>query len=158
MIPGTRLRIGRWVLLAEGIVMGVFGGAGLAWSMANPQFGAEGAPILWLHVTPMHCALMLGAGVLTLFASLGRTAVLFSRIASVGWLVLTIVCISAAASHTPGPLGFDTRDSLLYGILALYNLALVLWFTVGVKHHAPPAQHQTPARLAKRNPDTVPSS
>lgn len=112
--------------------MGVFGGSGLAWSMANPQFGAEGAPIMWLRVTPIHCALMLGVGVLTIFASLGRTAVVFSRVASIGWLGLMIVCIVASASHAPGPLGFDSRDSILYGALVLYNLALVLWFTVGV--------------------------
>ncbi|MEZ0050868.1 hypothetical protein ABIA30_001866 [Mycobacterium sp. MAA66] len=172
MIAGSRFRIGRWVLLAEGIAMGVFGGAGLAWSMANPQFGAEGAPILWLRVTPIHCGLMLGIGVLTIFASLGRTAVVFSRIASIGWLTLTIVCASAAASHTPGPLGFDSRDSVLYGILTLYNCALVLWFTVGMSKFgksrrrdvaaAPPASDaptapvtQIPNRVSRNHPDAV---
>ena len=43
---GARARIGQWALGAEGFAMGVFGGAGLAWSMANPHFGAAGAPII----------------------------------------------------------------------------------------------------------------
>lgn len=138
--------------------MGVFGGAGLAWSMANPQFGAEGAPILLLRVTPLHCALMLGVGVLTILASLGRTAPVFSRVASFGWLALMIACIWQATSHRPGPLGFDSRDSLLYGALALYNLALVLWFTIGVKR-APKSENPSPGRPvgggAQKRPDAV---
>ena len=138
--------------------MGVFGGAGLAWSMANPQFGAEGAPILLLRVTPMHCALMLGVGVLTILASLGRAALVFSRIASFGWLTLMVACIWQATGHQPGPLGFDSRDSLLYGALALYNLALVLWFTIGVERTAK-TEDRRPGRpvgeAAQRRPDAV---
>lgn len=138
--------------------MGVFGGAGLAWSMANPQFGAEGAPILLLRVTPMHCVLMLGVGVLTILASLGRTALVFSRIASFGWLALMVACIWQATGHQPGPLGFDSRDSLLYGALALYNLALVLWFTIGAKRNArtdglPP--HRRVDDATQKRPDAV---
>jgi hypothetical protein len=168
MTARSRFRIGRWMLLAEGIAMGVFAGAGLAWSMANPQFGADGAPILWLRVTPIHCALMLGVGMLTIFASLGRTAPVFSRIASIGWLGLTIVCTWAAADRRPGPLGFDSRDSLLYGGLALFNLALVLWFTIGA-HRAkepdetspqmpitPPGKPgHPPGRASQKRPDAV---
>lgn len=141
--------------------MGVFGGAGLAWSMANPQFGAEGAPILWLRVTPLHCALMLGVAVLTIFASLGRTALVFSRIAAFGWLALMVACIWAAAGHQPGPLGFDSRDSLLYGTLAIYNLALVLWFTVDVRRGrrvdgTPPSRpRHHPIGKAPKRPDAV---
>lgn len=140
--------------------MGVFGGAGLAWSMANPQFGAEGAPILLLRVTPLHCALMLGVGVLTILASLGRTALVFSRIASFGWLALMVACIWQATGHQPGPLGFDSHDSLLYGALALYNLALVLWFTVGVER-SPKSGHPGSGRpvgdAIQKRPDAVTS-
>jgi len=160
MIAGSSFRIGRWVLLVEGIIVGVFGGAGLAWSMANPQYGDEGTPILWLRVTPIHCGLMLGIGALTIFAALGRVAVMFSRIALIGWLVLTGVCAAATARSAPGPLGFDTRDVVLYGVLALYNLALVLWFTIGLRRDrriaAAPQEIATPPREPRRRrPDTV---
>lgn len=155
----TRLRIGRRVLLSEGIVMGVFGGAGLAWSMANPQFGAAGAPILWLQVTPLHCGVLLLIGVLTIFASLGRAALTFSRIAAITWLVLMIVCLSATHRHVPGPMGFDVRDTVLYGVLGLLNLALVLWFTVAVKRTGT-FEDASPLNVAPGNhghkyPDTV---
>lgn len=154
MIAVPHFHIGRWMLLAEGIVVGVFGGAGLAWSMANPQFGADGAPILWLRVTPIHCGLMLGVGALTIFAALGRIAVVFSRIAVLGWLLLAGLCF---ASSAPGPLGFDTCDGVLYGLLALYNLALALWFAVSRRRDrriARPSAPGPPAQVAPRGRPT----
>jgi len=163
MIAGSTFRIGRWVLLVEGIAVGVFGGAGLAWSMANPQFGADGAPMLWLRVTPIHCGLMLGIGALTIFAALGRIAVLFSRIAVIGWLILAALCAAATARSTPGPLGFDVRDVVLYAVLALYNFVLVLWFALSRRgdHRISRPPRPRPAvapptpRSAHQHPDTV---
>lgn len=125
---GARARVGRRALGAQGFTMGVFGGAGLAWSMANPHFGAAGAPILFLRVTPLHCSLLLVVGVLTVFASFGRSAVMFNRVAALGWCVVTAVCVAATSNHNPGPLGFDSRDTVLYAVLTAYNLALMAWF------------------------------
>lgn len=149
---GTRARIGRWALGAEGFALGVFGGAGLAWSMANPHFGAAGAPIMWLRVTPLHCSLLLVVGVLTVFAAFGRSAALFNRVAAIGWLIVTAVCIAATSSHTPGPLGFDSRDTVLYAILTGYNVALAAWFAF--PRRTTPAEHP-PRRFHRRHSDAI---
>ncbi len=136
---GARVRIGRWALGAEGFALGVFGGTGLAWSMANPHFGAAGAPIMWLRVTPLHCSLLLVAGVLTVFAAFGRSAALFYRIA-------------ATSSHSPGPLGFDARDTVLYTILTGYNVALAAWFAF--PNRTTPAA-RTSRRSHRRHSDVI---
>jgi hypothetical protein len=143
---GARVRIGRWALGAQGFALGVFGGTGLAWSMANPHFGAAGAPLMWLRVTPLHCSLLLVVGVLTVFASFGRSATIFNRVAALGWLVVTAVCMAATSSHSPGPLGFDSRDTVLYAVLTFYNVALMAWFAFPTRpaptEHSPRRFHQ----------------
>lgn len=124
----SRLRIAHLALLGQGIVIGVLGGFALAWSMANVPFGPNGSPILGLTVTPLHGALLVAGGALATLACLGRwTTVGFAAIAAAGWTALTIVCAIEAAHHTPGVLGFDTHDTVLYGALGLYNLALFTW-------------------------------
>ncbi|WP_155928216.1 hypothetical protein [Mycolicibacterium sp. CBMA 234] len=152
MIVGARARIGQRALGAEGMALGIFGGAGLAWSMANPHSGPTGAPIMWLFVTPPESALMLVTGVVTIFASLGRTAPMFSRIATVGWLAVTIACAIGTASHTPGPLGFDTGDTVLYGLLTAYNLALAVLFAIPAR---PATGEQSPRRSPRRQSDAI---
>jgi hypothetical protein len=124
----SRFRVAHQALLGQGLSIGVLGGVALAWSMANLRFGAEGMPLIGLSVTPMHGGLLLADGVLAILACLGRwTTVAFSAAAAAGWAALAIVCAVAAAHHTPGVLGFDPRDTLLYGALGAYNLALCLW-------------------------------
>lgn len=149
---GARARIGRWALGAQGFTMGIFGGAGLAWSMANPHFGAAGAPILWLRVTPLHCSLLLVVGVLTVFASLGRSAAMFNGVAALGWCVVTAVCVVATSSHNPGPLGFDSHDTVLYAVLTAYNVALMVWFAFPSRSTA---EAQAPGRSPRRHSDAV---
>ena len=39
-------------------------------------------------------------GVLTVLAAFGRSAVVFNRIAAVGWFIVTAVCIAATAAST----------------------------------------------------------
>jgi hypothetical protein len=118
-----RVRVGRGLLLVEGLVLGVLGGVALAWSMGYTRFGADGIPMLGLKVTPLHAGLLLTVGALALLACLGRrTAFIFSALTACGWAALTIVCALKAAHHAPGVLGFDPRDSLLYGALSAYNL------------------------------------
>jgi hypothetical protein len=123
--PGDRLRsrTGRGLLMVEGLAIGVLGGVALAWSMGYTRFGEDGIPMLGLRVTPTHAALLLIAGTLALLACLGRrTALIFSTLTAFGWAALTIVCVLKVAHHTPGVLGFDPRDSLLYGALCAYNV------------------------------------
>lgn len=109
--------------MVEGLVIGVLGGVALAWSMGYARFGADGMPMLGLKVTPPHAALLLIVGTLALLACLGRrTALIFSTLTAFGWAALTIVCALKVAHHAPGVLGFDPRDSLLYGALCAYNL------------------------------------
>jgi hypothetical protein len=91
--------------------------------MGYTRFGADGMPMLGLKVTPTHAGLLLIVGTLALLACLGRrTALIFSALTAFGWAALTIVCALKVAHHTPGVLGFDPRDSFLYGALCAYNL------------------------------------
>jgi hypothetical protein len=123
MSDGLVFRAGQGLLMVEGLVIGVLGGVALAWSMGYARFGADGMPMLGLKVTPPHAALLLIVGTLALLACLGRrTALIFSTLTAFGWAALTIVCALKVAHHAPGVLGFDPRDSLLYGALCAYNL------------------------------------
>ena len=118
-----RFRVGQGLLVVEGLALGVLGGVALAWSMGYTRFGADGIPMLGLKVTPLHAGLLLTVGALALLACLGRrTAFVFSALTACGWAALTIVCALKVAHHAPGVLGFDPRDSLLYGALSAYNL------------------------------------
>ena len=76
----------------------------------------------------LRTGLLLACGALAVLACLGRwTTVGFAAIAAGGWAVLTIVCAVEASRHVPGMLGFDPRDTLLYGVLGAYNLAVCIW-------------------------------
>ena len=122
-IERVRSRAGQGLLMVEGLAIGVLGGVALAWSMGYTRFGADGIPMLGLKVTPSHAGLLLIVGTLALLACLGRRAALvFSALTAFGWAALTIVCALRVAHHAPGVLGFDPRDSLLYGALCAYNL------------------------------------
>lgn len=121
----TRLRgsVGHGLLLIEGLTVGVLGGVALAWSMAHTRFDADGIPMLGLKLTPWHGGLLLAVGAGALLACLGRRAALvFSGLTAFGWAVLAVVCALAVSRHAPGVLGFDSRDSVFYGVLAVYNL------------------------------------
>lgn len=118
-----RSRAGRGLLMVEGLTIGVLGGVALAWSMGYTHFGEDGIPMLGLKVTPPHAGLLLVAGTLALLACLGRrTALIFSAFTAFGWAALTVVCALKVAHHAPGVLGFDPRDSFLYGALCAYNV------------------------------------
>jgi hypothetical protein len=118
-----RFRLGQGLLVVEGLALGVLGGVALAGSMGYTLFGADGIPMLGLKVTPLHAGLLLTVGALALLACLGRRAAfVFSALTAWGWAALTIVCALKVAHHAPGVLGFDPRDSLLYGALSAYNL------------------------------------
>jgi hypothetical protein len=133
-----RLRAGRGLLVVEGLAIGVLGGIALAWSMGYTRFAADGIPMLGLKVTPPHAGLLLIAGTLALLACLGRrTALAFSGLTAFGWAALTIVCALAVAHHAPGLLGFDPRDSLLYGTLCAYNIVTSVCLALAVVDKQP---------------------
>jgi hypothetical protein len=135
-----RSRAGRVLLVVEGLAIGVLGGFALAWSMGHTRFGADGMPMLGLKVTPQHAGLLLVAGTLTLLACLGRrTALIFSTLTAFGWAGLTVVCALKTAQHAPGLLGFDPRDSLLYGVLCAYNVVTSVWLALALFKSAPRA-------------------
>ena len=120
----TRVRgtLGQGLLLVEGLTVGVLGGVGLAWSMAHARFGADGVPLLGLKLTPWHGGLFLAVGAVALLACLGqRAALVFSGLTAFGWAALSVVCTLAVTHHAPGLLGFDSRDSVFYGVLSVYN-------------------------------------
>jgi|KBSSwiStaDraftv2_1062776.scaffolds.fasta_scaffold00866_6 hypothetical protein len=123
----SRFRIAHLALLAQGLVTGVLGGIALAWSMANPGFANEGIPIFGLTVTPLQGGVFLVGAALAVLACLARwTTVAFSATAATGWTALAIVSGVEAARHLPGVLGFDPRDTLLYAVLAAYNIAVCI--------------------------------
>ena len=130
-------RMGRVLLMVEGLAIGVLGGVALAWSMGYTHFAEDGIPMLGLKVTPPHAGLLLIVGTLALLACLGRrTALIFSALTAFGWAALTIVCAFKVAHHTAGVLGFDPRDGLLYGALCAYNLVTSLLLAAALaKHH-----------------------
>jgi hypothetical protein len=134
-----RSRAGRGLLLVEGLAIGVLGGVALAWSMGFTRFDADGMPMLGLKVTPTHAGLLLIVGTLALLACLGRrTALIFSALTAFGWAALTIVCALNVAHHAPGVLGFDPRDSVLYGALSAYNLVTALLLALALfRYHRP---------------------
>lgn len=118
--------LGQGLLLAEGLTVGVLGGVALAWSMSHAPYGAEGIPMLGLKMTPWHGVLLLGVGAGAVLAAAGRRAArMFSGLAACGWAGFAVVCALAVTHRTPGVLGFDTRDSVLYGVLSVYNL--IVW-------------------------------
>ncbi|HEX3547526.1 MAG TPA: hypothetical protein VHU62_13255 [Mycobacterium sp.] len=124
----TSLRggVGQGLLLVEGLTVGVLGGVALAWSTSHTPFGTDGIPMLGLKWTPWHGGLLLAVGAGTLLACLGRRAALvFSGFIACGWAALAVVCAVAVARHAPGVLGFDSRDSVVYGVLGVYNL--IVW-------------------------------
>ena len=123
----SRFRIGQLGMLGQGLLLGMLGGFALAWSMANLRFGTEGIPVLCLLVTPAHGGLLLIGGALAVLACLGQwTTAGYAALAVAGWGALTVVSAVEAAHHAPGALGFDSRDTMLYAVLAAYNLTLAV--------------------------------
>jgi hypothetical protein len=123
-----RFRVAHAAVLAEGLVVAGVGGVALALSKAGLRFGGEGMPLLGLALTPLHGGLLIVSGVLAVLVCLGRwSTVIFTVAAGAGWVALAVVCAVRTAHGTPGILGFDARDTVLYGVLGVYNLAVFLW-------------------------------
>ena len=124
----SHFRVGRWFLLAEGILLVGLGTAGLDSVAMSPSVGPTGAALLGLALTPAHCAVLTGLGVAAVSASLHRrAAVVVTATSTVAFVLLFAIGSVASARATPGLFGFDPRDSALHAVLLAYNLALLMW-------------------------------
>lgn len=127
MDPG-RFHSGRWFLLIEGVLVSAFGIAGLVSAAMHPHAGPTGAPVLGLTSTPAHSGLLLAFGVVAIAAVVHRrAAVTVTAVSAVGYTMLLFFTSVATARRVPTPMGFHAADILLHGILAVVNLALLMW-------------------------------
>jgi uncharacterized protein DUF4383 len=123
-----RFRSGRWFLLAEGVLVSAFAIAALIAAAQHPHAGPTGAPVLGLASTPAHSAILLALGVLAIGAvARRRAAVAVTALSAVAYLMLLFFSSVATARGMPTPLGFHAADILLHGVLAVVNLALLIW-------------------------------
>ncbi len=164
--PG-HFRMGRWYLLAEGLLLIALGIAGFASDAMHPGAAPAGAPVLVLAMTPWHSAILFGFGLLAALSSLRRRAAITVTVAgAVTFAVLVIVGAVAAAHHAPGPLGLEPRDIVLHGALAALNFAVLYWLIPDVlegpdwirrprsrERHRPDTSTPPPARVASASPD-----
>lgn len=126
--PGN-FRNGRWYLLAEGVLVSAFGIAGLVSAALHPHAGPTGVPVLGLSSTPAHSAMLLAFGVVAIAAVANRRAALIvTSLSAVAYLALLFFSSVAATRAVPTPLGLHAADVLLHGVLAVVNLALLMWF------------------------------
>ena len=124
----SHFRSGRWFLLAQGALLIGLGSAGFISAARHPHAPAVGAPVLGLALTPWHSALLFGFGVLAVFGVLQRrAAVAVTALSAVTFLALVIIGAVSAARHAPGPLGFEPRDIVLHGVLAVAAFAVLYW-------------------------------
>ncbi len=108
--------------------MGAFALVGLVSAALHPHAGPTGAPVLGLTSTAAHSALLLVFGVVAI-AAVGnrRAAITVSALSAVGYLILLFFSSIGAARTTPTSFGFHAADILLHGVLAVVNLALLMW-------------------------------
>ncbi|KAA0101020.1 hypothetical protein CIW49_05755 [Mycolicibacterium sp. P1-18] len=125
-------RTARWWLLAEGVALMVLGIAGLL--VRPPRTGTVVSTADWqLALTPIHCWLLITAGLVITLAILRRQlAVAAASFGAVAGIVM--FAVGTATLGTPGG-GHSTvalwryhvGDSVLFSVLTAYNLAVLLW-------------------------------
>jgi Domain of unknown function (DUF4383) len=124
----NHFRNGRWFLLAEGGVLIALGTAGFISAATHPDAPPTGAPVLVLALTPWHSAILFGSGMLAVFGVLQRrAAIAVTALSAVVFVALVIIGAVSAAHQVPGPLGFEPRDIVLHGVLAVTNFAVLYW-------------------------------
>ncbi len=142
--PG-HFHTGRWCLLGEGVLLIALGVAGFVSTTTHPDAGPAGAPVLVLALTPWHSGLLLAFGLLAVVGTLERrAAIAVTTFGTLMFLVLVFVGAVAAVHHAPGPLGLDTPDIVLHGVLAAANFAILYWLIPDVL--------EGPDWVRKRNP------
>lgn len=158
MDPG-RFHSGRWFLLAEGAAVSAFGVAGLVSAALSPHAGPTGAPVLGLASTPAHSGLLLAFGIVAI-AAVGsrRAAVTVTALSALGYTMLLFFSSVATARRIPTPMGFHAADILLHGVLAVVNLALLMWLIpdeLGDEVWAPRRRGRDRDRRPPRFPEAV---
>jgi Domain of unknown function (DUF4383) len=124
----SHFRNGRWFLLAEGVLLVALGTAGFVSAATHPDAPPTGAPVLVLALTPWHSAILFGFGVLAVFGVLQRrAAIAVTALSAVVFVALVIIGAVSAAHQVPGPLGFEPRDIVLHGVLAVATFAVLYW-------------------------------
>lgn len=124
----SHFRSGRWFLLADGVLLVALGVAGFVSAALHPDAPPTGAPVLWLALTPWHSALLAGLGALAVIGVVQRhAAIAAAALCTVVFAALVIIGAVAAAHHAPGPLGFEARDIVLHGVLAVISFAVLYW-------------------------------
>lgn len=128
MDPG-RFHSGRWFLLVEGALVSVFGIAGLVSAALHPHAGPTGAPVFGLTATPLYSGMLLAFGVAAMACSRNRrAAITVTALSAVAYTILLFVSAVATTRDRPTPpLGFHAAEVLLNGVLAVINLALLMW-------------------------------
>ena len=127
MDPG-RFHSGRWFLFAEGVLVSAWGIAGLVAATQHPHAGATGVTVLGLTTTPVHSALLLALGAVAIpAAGYRRAAVTVTALSAVFYTILLFFSSVATARAKPTPLGLHAADIVLHGVLAVVNLALLMW-------------------------------
>lgn len=123
-----RFRSGRWLLLAEGVLVSAFGVAGLISAALQPHEEPTGAPVLGLATTVPHSAILLGFG-LAAVAAVGnrRAAITVTALSAIAYLMLLFFSSVATARANPTPLGFHAAHIVLHAVLGVVNLALLMW-------------------------------
>jgi hypothetical protein len=124
----AHFRSARWLLLAEGLLVGALGGVGLVAAGAHSGPGPAGVPVLGLTLTPAQSGLLLGFALLAVGATgYRRAAVIVTGVGAAGCLLLLVIGGVAAAYDRPGPFGFTLHGILLHALLAAINLAILIW-------------------------------
>ncbi|MBV9845002.1 MAG: hypothetical protein JOZ47_08020 [Kutzneria sp.] len=120
-------RRGRWVLLAQGVLLIALG----CWALASGlrDGGDRGTLFVVFHITVVQAAVLLGWGVVTLACTLTRpAAATLACVQAMGFWVLFILASTIQdAGFWQVLLGYDPRDAFVYLILSVLGLVMVLW-------------------------------
>jgi hypothetical protein len=140
----SHYRVGRWLLLAQGLVLIGLGVAGLRAGVGHPR-PAGGAQVLMLRLTPLHAGALLAFGLLVVAAIGSRRATTWATAVSLLAAMLAFtIGVTAATDGPAGPWGLDFGDAWLHAVVMVVDLALLVWLL--------PDELQDPAWMPRRRP------
>jgi hypothetical protein len=136
--PPGRFRVGRWWLVAEGVLVVQLAGVAIAELSLHPGHASGGASLRGLMLTPVRVALLLAFGVTALLAARHRRATtVVTAIATVVFLALTAAGDAAVTACLPVKWGVDPHNSALYAVLLVYNFTLLIWLVPDIGDELP---------------------